>query len=694
MLSNTNNFCFKIHSLTNYKRQLKSTGFKYLFFAALAATVLYANVFCNTANVSLSGETLTRYASLSDTVKYVGMNTCRQCHPDVYKTFIETGMGKSFDVASHTKSSANFEHSVIYDKYKDLYYKSYWQDDSLKFREFRMQQGDTIYQRTETVNYIVGSGQHTNSHIFNSNGYLHQAPMTYYTQKGTWDFPPGFEEGNNTRFGRKIGLECITCHNAYPKMEMGSENKYTFVANGIDCERCHGPGEAHVLQKQKGLLIDTSKYIDYSIVNPAKLGIDLQMDVCQRCHIQGNTVLNKGKTFFDFRPGMPLSDVLNSFMPVYKGQEEEHIMASHAERLKMSKCFIATSEKISENPELNKGLKPYKNALTCITCHNPHVSIKVTGKEIYNTACKNCHSTTEQKKCSENPIKLEAENNNCVNCHMPKSGAIDIPHVRVTDHYISKPMAKNKISAIKTFVGLACINNPKVGNAVLGRAYINYYEKFSSEKFALDSAKKYFSDANPSAIRSNFEELIRISYLQENYRQVVSYCNAVADSLNSLNQKSYGNEDAWTCYRIGEAYSKLQQPALALPYYKKAVALAPFVLDFENKYGTLLTELQQTGEAKKVFQFIVNQDPNNAQGWCNLGYLILATERDVIMARNCYNKALALNPDYDQAIINSAGLFAFQGDFNQAEEVLSKFLKKYPDNKKVAAVFQSLKSMQ
>lgn len=656
--------------------------------------VLYVNVFCNTANVGLNDAPLTQYASLSDTVKYVGMNTCKQCHPDVYNTFIETGMGKSFDLASHSKSSANFEHSVIYDKYKDLYYKSYWQGDSLKFKEFRLLKGDTIFQRTETINYIVGSGQHTNSHIFNSNGYLHQAPMTYYTQKGTWDLPPGFENGNNSRFNRKIGLECITCHNAYPKMELGSENKYTFVANGIDCERCHGPGEAHVLQKQKGVLIDTSKYIDYSIVNPSKLGISLQMDVCQRCHIQGNAVLNKGKTFLDFRPGMPLSDVLNAFMPVYKGQEEEHIMASHAERLKMSKCFIATSEKISENPELSKGLKPYKNALTCITCHNPHVSVKVTGKEIFNNACKNCHSTAAQKQCSENPIKLKAENNNCVNCHMPKSGAIDIPHVRVTDHYISKPIAKNKINAIKTFVGLACINNPKAGNEELGRAYINYYEKFSFEKFALDSAKKYFSDANPSAIRSNFEELIRINYLQENYIQVVSYCKAVPDILSTLNHKSYGNEDAWTCYRIGESYSKLQQPALALPYYKKAVTLAPYVLDFENKYGTLLTELQQTDEAKKVFRFIVGEDPNNAQGWCNLGYLILATERNVDEARNCYNKSLALNPDYDQAIINSAGLYAFTGDIKKAKELLNAYIKRYPDNKKVNAVLQSLNTMQ
>src|ERR1041385_5922158 len=37
------------------------------------------------------------YASLNDTVKYVGMQMCRQCHADKFETFMHTGMGMSFD---------------------------------------------------------------------------------------------------------------------------------------------------------------------------------------------------------------------------------------------------------------------------------------------------------------------------------------------------------------------------------------------------------------------------------------------------------------------------------------------------------------------------------------------------------------------------------------------------------------------
>ena len=66
------------------------------------------------------------------------------------------------------------------------------------------------------------------------------------SKKKIADLPPGFENGNNSRFSRKIGLECMSCHNAYPEHIEGSLNKYKSILTGIDCERCHGPGEVHI----------------------------------------------------------------------------------------------------------------------------------------------------------------------------------------------------------------------------------------------------------------------------------------------------------------------------------------------------------------------------------------------------------------------------------------------------------------
>ena len=124
------------------------------------------------------------YLNHSDTAKYVGINTCRLCHQDIYNTFIETGMGKSFAGATKSKSAGDFGRSFIQDEFSDLNYKAFWgKNDSLYFKEFRLQGKDTIYKRTERCDYIIGSGHHTNSHMQNINGYFNQMTMTFYTQK-------------------------------------------------------------------------------------------------------------------------------------------------------------------------------------------------------------------------------------------------------------------------------------------------------------------------------------------------------------------------------------------------------------------------------------------------------------------------------------------------------------------------------
>jgi len=346
---------------------------------ALLCSIALFGFYCTSAEKTI--ENATTYLNLHDSVQYVGKQVCLSCHAGAHSSYLETGMGQSFGLATKIKSAGRFEgKTTIYDATLDLYYQPYFSGDTLCIKEFRLSGKDTIHQRIQAIQYIIGSGHHTNSHLLASNGYVFQAPLTYYTQKGIWDLPPGFENGFNSRFTRQIGLECMACHNAQPQFAQGSENKFLKIPEGIDCERCHGPGSVHVREKQAGNLIDTSKYIDYSIVNPGKLSVDLQFDVCQRCHLQGNAVLKEGKSFLDFKPGMKLSDVLDVYLPRYEGDESEFIMASHADRLKQSACFKVMADKHGNE----KSLRPYKNAMTCVTCHNPHVSVRKQGDGPFN----------------------------------------------------------------------------------------------------------------------------------------------------------------------------------------------------------------------------------------------------------------------------------------------------------------------
>jgi hypothetical protein len=472
-------------------------------------------------------------------------------------------MGQSWDHATMHKSSAIFnDHAVVYDKFRNFYYKPFWKDSLLYMMEYRLEGKDTTYKRTERISYIVGSGQHTNSHIWSENGYLYQAPLTFYTQKGMWDLPPGFEDGENTRWNRIISIECMNCHNMYPEFDTTSENKFVSVKTGIECERCHGPGETHVNEKLKGILVDTSKETDYSIVNPANLSRDLQVELCQRCHLQGISVLNEGKTFFDFKPGQPLNTVMNVFMARYEGGAGKFIMASHADRMKQSKCYL-------------------NSQMTCLTCHNPHVSVKVTPAGHFNDACRSCHNGG--KDCTLPMPQRLKENDNCFLCHMPVSETLDIPHVTVHDHKIHVPISDKKKNEIQKFIGLECMTTPDPSPLLMAEGYLQTYEAFSPQPYLLDSARRYLDLVKDRSVSYSQSE-IRYSYLKNDMAKVVSLSgNTIAGET--------GN--AWLAYRIGEANFQTGNFERARQFYDRAVFLKKADPEFRNKLGKCIGSTQQ-----------------------------------------------------------------------------------------------------
>ncbi|HYC28110.1 MAG TPA: hypothetical protein VEB42_04825, partial [Chitinophagaceae bacterium] len=218
---------------------MSSRSIKSLVLILVVTAIVLPAFFCSSpekteAETEFSSAWLNVYDT---TVHYVGMQKCRACHEAVYQTYIQTGMGQSWDHATKQKSAANYTpgHTLIYDKDLDFYYHPYWKGDSLYVMEFRLEGKDTTHKLIQRIDHIVGSGQHTNSHIFVVNGYAYQAPVTFYTQKGTWDLAPGFEKGTNSRFSRMIQMECMSCHNALPEFVHSSQNKYLNIRQGIDC---------------------------------------------------------------------------------------------------------------------------------------------------------------------------------------------------------------------------------------------------------------------------------------------------------------------------------------------------------------------------------------------------------------------------------------------------------------------------
>lgn len=636
----------------------------YLVFILLALIM----VFCTqTENETESTIAESKYLNLAADAEYVGMETCKTCHANIHETYIHTGMGRSFDKATREKSDAIFDkHAIVYDSKSDFYYQPYFSNDELFIKEFRLENGDTTHSRTEKVSYIIGSGQHTNSHLLDINGYVHQAPITFYTQSKKWDLAPGFEE-KNERFTRIISTECLTCHNHLPKHVKGSENKYSKMPTGIECERCHGPGSIHVTEKQAGKFVDINKEIDYTIVNPRKLSVDLQMDLCQRCHLQGVAVLNDGKTFYDFRPGMKLSDVMNVFLPRYTNSHERFIMASQADRLRLSDCF-KTGE------------------MSCITCHNPHKSIEATAVNQYNDACKSCHKSTKDVLCSASETLRQAENDNCVSCHMPRTGSIDIPHVNITDHYLSKENVKSKVALrnddkneFAQFLGLEILTKTNPEPLEMAKGYIALYDKFTPDVQMLDSAKMYI-DRSQLSQNQKMATLIHYHFARFDYNSIVTLSNNF--DVNTI-------KDGWTAYRIGEAYFKNNSLGKSQIFYEKAIQYKPFNLDFQQKLGTTYAKLRMFTEAEKTFKFIINENPKRPDALTNLGF-ILVSKGDYRNGEMYYQKALSLNPDYEQALMNQVGLHLQREEIAKAKGLLQRVLKKNPENEQAKGILGQL----
>src|SRR5690606_11697249 len=169
--------------------------------------------------------TTSDYRNLAQGVAHVGAETCASCHADKFQTFSQSQVGRPFKEARLVHSAAQWDNvDPVYDGALDLYYQAFRVGEELFIMEYRVAGGDTIHKRVEKIDYIVGSGQHTNSHIMEENGYLYQMPMTWYAQDGKWDLPPKFAGGNNYRFSRPITAPCMTCHNAIPGFVDGSEN--------------------------------------------------------------------------------------------------------------------------------------------------------------------------------------------------------------------------------------------------------------------------------------------------------------------------------------------------------------------------------------------------------------------------------------------------------------------------------------
>jgi tetratricopeptide (TPR) repeat protein len=580
------------------------------------------------------------YLNHAEEVRYVGSQACVKCHEDVAKDYFQTGMGRSFYRPVRSEAVEIFGPSV-YDPYLDFYYRAQWRNDTLYIDEFRLSGTDTVYRRSERVDYIVGSGRQTRSYLHERDGFVYQAPITWYVVAQKWDLSPGYENGANSRFSRLIGGECMNCHNAYAERVPGSVWQFRSLPLGIDCERCHGPGQEHVRRMENDQTVDVGREIDYSIVNPAKLPQELSFDVCQQCHLSG---LSVPKTEREFRPGMRLSDFREIFL-VPEADPEKFGISSHAARLRKSRCFSS-------------------GKLTCTVCHDPHKPTALNPAETYRAACTKCHAD-----CKLPPERRAGNGNLCADCHMKKGGTADIPHVRFTDHYIRiirpEVVQSDTLSrGILPFVELLCATSDAPDAEFVARAYLMYYERNVQQPVYLEKAL--------AGLKMPFERGKALLYAGRNAEAEQELIKAVESQPRNAEFRFY----------LGEARAALGNYAAAADDYAKAFALNGRLAAAAAKQADALIKAHPGNRAallraRDLWVAAANINPHDPSLYAGLAFAEMNL-KNIDAARAAVERALALEPDLAVGLENAAYIALLSGRTDLARAHFRRLIQKHP----------------
>ena len=156
--------------------------------------------------------------------------------------------------------------------------------------------------------------------------------------------------------------------------------------------------------------------------------------------------------------------------------------------------------------------------------------------------------------------------------------------------------------------------------------------------------------------------------------------------LSMFSKKQYNNFDALTCYRIGQSFYRLEDYNNALYFFNQSVSLAPYHLDFVEKHAINLIKLNNLEEAKKQFQFIINEDPKFFSAYNHLGnlyiddYLKNKDQRDKNLASYYLDISLNLNPNYEQALLNKSRILILEENVESAKKMLNKIKSLHPNN--------------
>ena len=536
----------------------------------------------------------------------------------------------------------------VYDPVKNFYYEMIQRSGKYFQREFRLDKnGSLIHERLVEAEYVIGSGNNLRMYFNDENGMLYELPLTWYVHRQEWDLSPGYRDFENLRFSRFADGKCISCHNSYLEESPAARNRYVPPYTlGIGCERCHGPGELHVQQASGSGEVHSDAIP--TIVNPARLLPQERIDVCQQCHLMGKAwVLKSMEDWFGYRPGVKLNTHRSVYFP--KETLEEVIeVGDSPQRLTLSACFRKSN-----------------GEFTCITCHNPHYSIKTFTMEHYREKCINCHPIADFKPGRHPHQKTD----DCVSCHMNRTGTDNTLHgVSSTDHWIRidarKPIDWSTLKrppVKKEAVELVPFLDRSDGGEGLrkGMAYTYYMAEHDSRARYADSALLYL-EPGVNLIRNDLQGHFRLAEARHRGGDTEGAIKSLKHVL-LLDPKA-----DIAMYELARIYSKLGMTDSAIALYRRAIAIKPEEPPYLEGLGIALGRNGRWDEAERVLRTARSIDSRNYLTYLHLGNILVTQHQQPAAAFEYYTSALVLEPDAPELHTNLGNIYYLRGDYEKA----------------------------
>ncbi len=309
-------------------------------------------------------------APSADANGYVGNEACAKCHASTVESYQRAAMAHASGPASENLIAGDFFH-----KKSGVNYRVY-ADGGKVWLSFD-RPGDPSVRGKRELLYYIGQGRRGRTYLYSVDGFLFESPVNWYTDKHMWDMAPAYGDVREAPMNLPALTSCLDCHvsGIQPPIQ-GTENRYkmpVFAYSGVTCERCHGPGAAHV---NGG-----------TIVNPAKLSADRRDAVCMQCHLEGNAAIERpGRHLYQFRPGDDLSDYIRYYV----------VASDHPSGLRAASQFEALAQSMCK--------KKSGAAMSCSSCHDPHRSVRADERvSFYREKCLACHAGLSTKHHANQP---------------------------------------------------------------------------------------------------------------------------------------------------------------------------------------------------------------------------------------------------------------------------------------------------